>query len=132
MRGPGRPSPRRPLSDADIGALLGTAELRLLEAHANHASDRVLGALHRAEQDLLLVRLAADTGARRGELAALQITDLEGRVLNIERALSAGILTTPKSGRGRSDHPRRPHRRVVATAHHDLGEPVASAPGPGG
>lgn len=101
MRGPGRPAPRPPLSDADIGALLRTAELRLLEAHANHTSGCAAAALHRAEQDLLLVRLAADTGARRGELAALQITDLDDRVLNIERAVSAGVLTTPKSGRGR-------------------------------
>jgi hypothetical protein len=36
--------------------------------------DRRAGAdLHRAEQVLLLCRLAADTGARRGELAALQL-----------------------------------------------------------
>jgi len=109
MRGPGRPAPRRPLADADVGALLATAELRLLEIHANqvHASVDAAGsaaafaALHRAEQDLLLVRLAADTGARRGELAALQIADLDGRVLSVERAVSAGVLTTPKSGRGR-------------------------------
>ena len=59
------------------------------------------GRLHRAEQDLLLVRLAADTGARRGELAALQIQDLDGRVLRIDKAVSAGVLTTPKSGHGR-------------------------------
>ena len=38
-----------------------------------------------AEQTLLMVRVAADTGARRGELAALQIGDLDGRVLRIER-----------------------------------------------
>lgn len=50
----------------------------------------------------MLVRLAADTGARRGELAALQIGDLAGRSLRIERAVSAGHLTTPKSGRGRT------------------------------
>ena len=45
--------------------------------------------------------MAADTGARRGELAALRLDDLEGRVLRIERAFSAGVLTTPKAGRGR-------------------------------
>ena len=83
-----------------------TAELRVLEAHANHEGDQLspgfsVGRLHRAEQDLLLVRLAADSGARRGELAALRLDDLQGRVLRIERAVSAGELTTPKSGHGR-------------------------------
>ena len=114
MRGPGRCDPRRPLTQDELHALLLTAELRLLEAHANHhkpadASPRkgrsALDRVHRAEQDLLLVRLAADTGARRGELTALRFTDLSGpsgRTLRIERAISAGQLTTPKSGRGRT------------------------------
>ena len=73
----------------------------MLEAHANHIPGRRTARLHRAEQDLLLVRLAADTGARRGELAALQLHDLAGRVLRVDKAFSAGVLTTPKSGRGR-------------------------------
>jgi integrase len=34
------------------------------------------------------VRLAADSGARRGELAALRFSDLDGRVLTIERGVS--------------------------------------------
>ena len=103
MRGPGRVPPRRPLAEDDVRAMIATAELRLLEAHANHeATGRPsTQRLHRAEQDLLLVRVAADTGARRGELAALRLDDLEGRVLRIERAFSAGVLTTPKAGRGR-------------------------------
>jgi integrase len=54
-----------------------------------------------AEQSLLLVRLAADSGARRGELAALRLSDLHGRVLTIERSLSAGVLGSTKSGRTR-------------------------------
>ncbi len=114
MRGPGRCDPRRPLTQDALHALLLTAELRLLEAHANHyehADARRLSIpvsldrVHRAEQDLLLVRLAADTGARRGELTALRFTDLSGpsgRTLRIERAISAGQLTTPKSGHGRT------------------------------
>jgi len=56
----------------------------------------------RAEQDLLLVRLAADSGARRGELTGLQFDDLEGRVLHLARAVSADTITTPKSGRART------------------------------
>jgi integrase len=103
MRGPGRVPPRRPLTEDQVRALLAAAELRLLEAHANHTppTGRGIERLHGAEQDLLLVRLAADTGARRGELAALQIADLDGRVLRIDRAVSAGVMTTPKAGRGR-------------------------------
>ncbi len=87
-----------------MSALLTAAELGLLEAEVNHASasPRNRQRLHRAEQDLLLVRLAADTGARRGELAALRIEDLTGRTLRIDRAVSAGQITVPKSGRGRT------------------------------
>jgi integrase len=102
MRGPARVPPRRPLPDEAVRALLVTAETRVLEAHANHDAGGLPGRVHRAEQDLLLVRLAADTGARRGELAALMLADLSGRVLTIERGLSAGQLTTPKSGQART------------------------------
>ena len=49
-----------------------------------------------------MVRLAADSGARRGELAALQFADLTGRVLRIERSVSAEQVGQPKSGVGRS------------------------------
>jgi len=49
---------------------------------------RARNALHKAEQVELLVRLAADSGARRGELAALRFGDLDGRVLTIERGTS--------------------------------------------
>ena len=63
--------------------LLGCAE-RAVSAQgdlfAAGAGDRRAGAdLHRAEQVLLLCGLAADTGARRGELEALQLGDLDGR-----------------------------------------------------
>jgi integrase len=47
------------------------------------------------------VRLAADTGARRGELATLRLSDLEGRVLTIERNLSLEVLGPTKSKRTR-------------------------------
>jgi integrase len=103
MRGPRRPEPRRPLAEHDLGHLLAAAETTLVEAVANDTG--AAGAQrrrHRAEQDLLLVRLAADTGARRGELAALQFGDLNGRVLHIARAVSDGQLTTPKSGHDRT------------------------------
>jgi integrase len=57
--------------------------------------------LFAAEQTQLLVRLAADTGARRGELAVLRLGDLEGRVLRIERNLSLEVLGPTKSSRAR-------------------------------
>ena len=57
--------------------------------------------LFAAEQSLLLVRMAADCGARRGELAVLRLSDLDGRVLTIERSLGAGVLGSTKSGRTR-------------------------------
>jgi integrase len=57
--------------------------------------------LFSAEQALLLVRVGADSGARRGELAALRFGDLTGRVLTIERNVSHGVLDSTKIGRSR-------------------------------
>lgn len=103
MRGPGCAIPRLPLTDDQVRALLAATEAALLEAVANDTGWRTAHAhRRRCELDLLLVRLAADTGARRGELAGLRLDDLRGRVLHLERADSAGQLTTPKSGRGRT------------------------------
>lgn len=45
--------------------------------------------------------LAADSGARRGELVALRHSGLDGRVLSIERGLSRGVLGSTKTGRNR-------------------------------
>ena len=56
-----------------------------------------LSSLHRAEQMLLLARVAADSGARRGELAALQIGDLDGEVMTIARAASMEIVGPTKT-----------------------------------
>ncbi len=55
LRGPGRVPPRRPLSEDQVRQLLATAELRLLEAHANHPPEVGVARggdrrLHRAEQ----------------------------------------------------------------------------------
>ncbi len=100
MRGPARCEPRRPPSDGQVQALLATAEAELLAAVANDDGSRAAARVRqRAGQVLLLVRLAADSGARRGELAALRFDDLDGRVLRIERAVSADELGPTKSGR---------------------------------
>jgi integrase len=105
MRGPPRPQPRRHHSLDEVGRLLAAAGEAA--ALAQDAFQRRPGCpararrLFAAEQLLVLVRLAADCGARRGELAALRLSDLDGRVLTIERSLSCGVLGLAKSGRTR-------------------------------
>lgn len=67
------------LEPHEIGSLLGAAESRLLAAVANDiGSPGAALRRHRSEQDLLCVRLAADSGARRGELAALRFDGTGG------------------------------------------------------
>jgi integrase len=68
---------------------------------ANPANGHLLERVFVAEQTQLLVRLAADTGARRGELAVLRLGDLQGRVMSIERNLSLEVIGPTKSGRNR-------------------------------
>ena len=102
MQGPTRPEPRQPVTPDDVSRLLAAAEHRLFEAFANDdgsiSSRRILQA---AEQDLLMIRVAADSAARRGELAALRFGDLTGRVLTITRAVSSNQIGPTKSGRPR-------------------------------
>ena len=105
MRGPARPEPRLHHSPAEVRALLAAAR-----ALTNTAAERLAtrpgsahhqGLLFAAEQTLILVRLAADSAARRGELAVLRLADLDGRVLTIERGLSDGVIGSTKSSRTR-------------------------------
>src|SRR5205823_2626988 len=99
MRHPPVPLPRLPLSLDDVDRLLRAARKLVAEARDEGRVLRVF----EAEQTELLVRLAADSGARRGELAALKIGDLEGRVLHICRNISGpSTVTTPKSHQYRS------------------------------
>jgi integrase len=70
-----------------------------LEADPMSLSSRRL--LFTAEQALLLVRVAADSGARRGELAVLCHSDVDGRVLTIRRGVSHGVFGSTKSNRSR-------------------------------
>jgi len=65
-----------------------------------------------------LVRLAADSGARLGELAALQFTDLDGRILHIRRAVSADVVTTPKVRSPPDPHPWDIDRPALACDRH--------------
>jgi integrase len=99
MRHPPVPLPRLPLPLDEVDRLLRAAAKQVVEAQGRPSASR----LFEAEQTELLVRLAADSGARRGELAALKIGDLEGRVLHICRNISGpSTVTTPKSHQYRS------------------------------
>ena len=92
MRSPPQPKVRLHAPVEAIRDLIVAAERYVATARTDTSR-------HRAEQVLLLVRLAADTGARRGELAALQVSDLDGDVLTISRAVSAEVVGSTKSGR---------------------------------
>lgn len=105
MRGPPRPLPRKHLLPGEVATLLATATARVDQATiglaAKPGDGQRIEALFVAEQTRLLVRLAADTGARRGELAVLRMSDLDGRVLSIERNLSLEVLGPTKTSRNR-------------------------------
>lgn len=105
MRSPSRPAPRKHLLPAEVALLLRTAADQIGVAEVALAADPDNRArwegLFVAEQTQLLVRLAADSGARRGEMAALRLGDLAGRVLTIERNLSLEVLGPTKTGRSR-------------------------------
>ncbi len=96
MRGPMRPGTRLHLSREEILRLLDAAEALVTATDLESIERR-----HKAEKIRLLVRLAADSGARRGELVALRFDDLDGRVLSIERGVSADVLGPSKTGRTR-------------------------------
>ena len=101
MRRPRQPLPRLPLPLDDVERLLATSAKLVEDARADAGPGR--RRLFEAEQTELLVRLAADSGARRSELAALKLGDLQGRVLHICRNISGGsTITTPKSHQYRS------------------------------
>ena len=98
MRGPTQPGSgctRR----CRRSAVLAKGENDVAAAASAQQSPAVPARLHKAEQILLLAPLAADSGARRGELAALQIGDLDGDVLTITRATSNEIVGATKTGR---------------------------------
>jgi integrase len=89
MRGPPRPDTRTHVPVGDVATLIDMSEKLAEKAEAAFdGSVSSLNALHKAEQVRLLARLAADSGARRGELVGLQFGDLDGRVLTIERGVS--------------------------------------------
>ncbi|TAL22378.1 MAG: hypothetical protein EPN99_06090 [Frankiales bacterium] len=100
MLGPSPCAPRRDVPLEVVRELLTAAARDVVHAAARPVSVHHDRQLHTAEQ-VQLLRLAADTGARRGELDALQAGDLHGRVLHIDRGVSAEVVTTTKTGRSR-------------------------------
>lgn len=110
MHGPPHARVRLHVPVDQVRAILNCAQSQLAELEL--ASGQSLLSLHRAEQMMLLARLAADSGARRGELAALQIGDLDGDVLTIARAASMEIIGPTKT--------RRIRRLTLGTAAAEL------------
>ena len=102
MRGPPRPGTRMHVPEQDVLALLRMSEVLVEKAEAAFDSSvSSLKVLHKAEQVRLLTRLAADSGARRGELAALKFSDLDGRVLTLSEASPGNRSVPPRpSGPG--------------------------------
>jgi integrase len=101
MRGPST-GPTRLHAPVDaVCRILQVAVAEVDDARRRSAAAGDGQAVHRCEQVLLLARLAADTGARRGELAALQIDDLDGDVLTISWATSNEVVGPTKTGRVR-------------------------------
>ena len=98
MRGPPQPAIRQHAPVEAVRAILDYASVRAATA-AEQWDGTVHGCawLRRSEQVLLVVRLAADSGARRGELAALQFADLDGDVLTIARGTSNEIVGPTKT-----------------------------------
>lgn len=102
MRGPARPGTRVHVPQQDVLALLRMSQELVEKAEAGFDSSvSSLKVLHKAEQVRLLARLAADSGARRGELVALTFGDLAGRVLTIERGVSGEQIGPTKTKRTR-------------------------------
>ena len=102
MRGPERPGTRMHVPEHDVLVLLRMSVVLVEKAEAAFdCSLKSQKSLHKAEQVRLLVRLAADSGARRGELAALKFSDLVGRVLTIERGVSGEQIGPTKTKRTR-------------------------------
>ena len=101
MHGPPHAGVRLHVPVDQVRAILDCARSQVdyLEVLSASTGGPTASGLHRAEQILLLTRLAADSGARRGELAALQIGDLDGDVLTIARAASMEIIGPTKTRR---------------------------------
>ena len=105
VRGPPRPRPRLHHTLDEVHRMLTVAEADVATLSAAVEADPTSlwwrRVLFSAEQALLLVRVAADSGARRGELAVLRHGDVDGRVLSIQRGVSRGVIGSTKSNRAR-------------------------------
>ena len=121
MRSPPATSVRMYATVEQIRDLLGHAQRQLDQAiYEWDDSGTSWARVHRAEQVRLVTELAADSGARRGELAALQPTDLAGDVLTISRGTSSEIVGPDENRQGPPAHPESDRRDAVAGAGPDL------------
>ncbi len=121
MRGPPRPGTRMHVAEQDVLALLHLSQVLVEKAEVG-LDDLVssLKVLHKAEQVRLLVRLAADSGARRGELAALKFGDLNGRGAHHRAGRVRGADRPHQDQADSQTHPGQDHRRAVAGQRSDL------------
>ena len=105
VRGPARPEPRRHQTLAEVRQLLSTAEENAartaFELNRNPDSPGRRRLLFSAEQGLLLVRVAADSGAGAASWLCCGSATWMGGVLTIERGLSRGVLGSTKTNRTR-------------------------------
>lgn len=99
MRGPSTSATRLHAPVEAVRQILRTAAAEVADTRRRRADGDDRAAVHRCEQLLLLARLAADSGARRGELIALHVGDLDGDVLTISRGTSGEIVGPTKNGR---------------------------------
>ena len=98
MRHPPHPSGRLHASIEEVRGILACARLGVERAAGESDHSAPAGAvLHRAEQVLLLAQLAANSGARRGELASLRLGDLDGDILTISRSTSNEVVGPTKT-----------------------------------
>lgn len=81
----------------------GAVDRRRDSARWNRDETTVAAEAEEDQQLAELLRIACYTGLRRGELVALRWRDVRWaeRVLVVERAISAGVEVSPKSGRSR-------------------------------
>lgn len=115
---PARGSDRRREKQRDALETYTAAEVEALAEALTAGAHRANGARNDAEraedaQDAELVRVAAYTGLRQGELRALRWRDVGERVVTVSRAVSAEQVTGTKGGRVR-------HVPLVPKAAHAL------------
>lgn len=111
-------------------ASMGTTEFEGRDVSVAEV-DAICEALHNDEYAVLLIRFLAYTGLRVGEVAGLNMADidLDTRTVTVRRTWSHGALSEPKSQASRRTVPLDPELlpllRAYKVAHPDSGNPAA-------